>query len=128
MRPVKFAILLLASLLAAGCAYAQSYPTKPVKIIVAFSPGTGIDILAREAGQQLSQRLHQPFVVENRPGASGNLGMALLAKAEPDGYTLSAIVNTFVMNAALYNNLPFDSVRDFSSVGLMARGGLALVV
>jgi tripartite-type tricarboxylate transporter receptor subunit TctC len=127
------AVFLAASLLAAAsfvpsAATAQSYPSRPVKIIVAFSPGTGIDILAREAGQQLSQRLHQPFVVENRPGASGNLGMALVAKAEPDGYTVSVIVNTFVMNAALYNNLPFDSVRDFSSVGLMARGGLALVV
>src|SRR3954463_9838576 len=93
-------------------AIAQSYPTKPVKIIVAFSPGTGIDILAREAGQQLSQRLGQPFVVENRAGASGNLGMALVAKAEPDGYTISVMVNTFAMNAALFSNLPFDSIKD----------------
>jgi len=65
-----------------------------VKIIVAFTPGTGIDILAREVGQQMSLRLQHPFVVENRPGASGNLGMGLLAKAEPDGYTISVIVNT----------------------------------
>jgi tripartite-type tricarboxylate transporter receptor subunit TctC len=129
---LRAAALLAACLLPVAClfpstAIAQPYPAKPVKIIVAFSPGTGIDILAREAGQQLAQRLHQPFVVENRAGASGNLGMALLAKAEPDGYTVSVIVNTFVMNAALYSNLPFDSVRDFSPVGLMARGGLALV-
>lgn len=118
----------LTVLLAATAATAQPYPSRPVRIIVAFSPGTGIDILAREAGQQMSQRLHQTFVVENRAGASGNLGMALLAKADPDGYTVSVIVNTFVMNAALYSNLPFDSVRDFSPVGMMARGGLALVV
>jgi len=109
-------------------AAAQPYPSKPVKIIVAFSPGTGIDILAREVGQQLSQRLQQPFVVENRPGASGNLGMGLVAKAEPDGYTISVMVNTFAMNAALFSNLPFDSVKDFAPVGMMARGGLALVV
>jgi len=105
----------------------QQYPSKPVRIIVAFTPGTGIDILAREVGQQMAQRLNQPFVVENRPGASGNLGMSLLAKAEPDGYTISVIVNTFAINAALFSNLPFDSIRDFAPVGMMARGGLALV-
>jgi tripartite-type tricarboxylate transporter receptor subunit TctC len=109
-------------------AAAQQYPTKPVRIIVAFTPGTGIDILAREVGQQMAQRLHQPFVVENRAGASGNLGMSLLAKAEPDGYTISVIVNTFAINAALFNNLTFDSIRDFAPVSMMARGGLALVV
>jgi len=111
----------------AAPAAAQQYPSKPVKIIVAFTPGTGIDILAREVGQQMAQRLNQPFVVENRPGASGNLGMSLLAKAEPDGYTISVIVNTFAINAALFNNLTFDSIRDFAPVGMMARGGLALV-
>jgi tripartite-type tricarboxylate transporter receptor subunit TctC len=128
VRHVRIAAVLAACLFQAGAAVAQPYPSKPVRIIVAFSPGTGIDILAREVGQRMSQRLHQPFVVENRAGASGNLGMALLAKAEPDGYTVSVIVNTFVMNAALYGNLPFDSVRDFTPVGMMARGGLALVV
>jgi tripartite-type tricarboxylate transporter receptor subunit TctC len=75
----------------------------------------------------MAQRLHQPFVVENRPGASGNLGMSLLAKAEPDGYTISVIVNTFAINAALFNNLTFDSIKDFAPVSMMARGGLALV-
>ncbi len=109
-------------------AAAQQYPSKPVRIIVAFTPGTGIDILAREVGQQMAQRLNQPFVVENRPGASGNLGMSLLAKAEPDGYTISVIVNTFAINAALFNNLTFDSIKDFAPVSMMARGGLALVV
>jgi tripartite-type tricarboxylate transporter receptor subunit TctC len=112
----------------AGHAAAQQYPQRPVRIIVAFSPGTGIDILAREIGQQMSQRLGQPFVVENRPGASGNLGMALVAKAEPDGYTISVLVNTFAINAALFSNLPFDSVKDFAPIGMVARGGLALVV
>jgi tripartite-type tricarboxylate transporter receptor subunit TctC len=127
-RYVRIAAILAACLFEAAAAIAQPYPSKPVRIIVAFSPGTGIDILAREIGQQMSQRLRQSFVVENRAGASGNLGMALLAKADPDGYTVSVIVNTFVMNAALHSNLPFDSVRDFSPVGMMARGGLALVV
>jgi tripartite-type tricarboxylate transporter receptor subunit TctC len=125
MRPLA---ALLATLLLALPAFAQSYPAKPVKIIVAFSPGTGIDILAREVGQALSQRLQQPFVVENRPGASGNLGMAQVAKAEPDGYTISVMVNTFAVNAALFPSLPFDSVKDFAPVSMMARGGLALVV
>jgi tripartite-type tricarboxylate transporter receptor subunit TctC len=122
-----FSAFVFAVFLAAP-AVAEPYPSKPVRIIVAFTPGTGIDILAREVGQQMSLRLQQPFVVENRAGASGNLGMALLAKAEPDGYTISVIVNTFAINAALFDNLPFDSVRDFAPVGMMARGGLALVV
>jgi len=112
----------------AAPAAAQQYPSRPVRIIVAFTPGTGIDILAREVGQQMAQRLSQPFVVENRAGASGNLGMSLLAKAEPDGYTISVIVNTFAINAALFNNLTFDSIKDFAPVSMMARGGLALVV
>lgn len=112
----------------AAPAAAQEYPSKPVRIIVAFSPGTGIDILAREIGREMLQRLHQPFVVENRPGASGNLGMGAVARAEPDGYTISVMVNTFAMNAALFDNLPFDSVKDFAPVGMLARGGLALVV
>ena len=122
----------LAALLAALSVSAQTsssiWPAKPVKVIVAFSPGTGIDILAREVGQELSQRLKQPFVVENRPGASGNLGMAQVAKADPDGYTISVMVNTFAVNAALFPNLPFDSTKDFAPVSMMARGALALVV
>ncbi len=126
LTPRFFVAFVLGVFLAAPAA-GQQYPSKPVKIIVAFTPGTGIDILAREVGQQMAQRLHQPFVVENRPGASGNLGMSLLAKAEPDGYTISVIVNTFAINAALFNNLTFDSTRDFAPVGMMARGGLALV-
>ena len=123
----SFIAFALGVLLAAPAA-AQEYPSKPVRIIVAFSPGTGIDILAREIGREMLQRLHQPFVVENRPGASGNLGMGVVARAEPDGYTISVMVNTFAMNAALFDNLPFDSVKDFAPVGMLARGGLALVV
>jgi tripartite-type tricarboxylate transporter receptor subunit TctC len=128
MDLTRFFIAFVFAVFLAAPAAAEPYPSKPVRIIVAFSPGTGIDILAREVGQQMSLRLQHPFVVENRAGASGNLGMALLAKAEPDGYTISVIVNTFAINAALFDNLPFDSVRDFAPVGMMARGGLALVV
>ena len=123
----RFIFFVFAVFLVAPAA-AEPYPSKPVKIIVAFTPGTGIDILAREVGQQMSLRLQHPFVVENRAGASGNLGMALLARAEPDGYAISVIVNTFAINAALFNNLTFDSIRDFAPVSMMARGGLALVV
>jgi tripartite-type tricarboxylate transporter receptor subunit TctC len=108
-------------------ALAQQYPTKPVRIVVAYSPGTGIDILAREVGQQMSQRLAQPFVIENRPGASGNLGVDLVAKSPPDGYTLAVVVNTVAINPSLYK-LPYDPVNDFAPVGMVARGGMALVV
>jgi tripartite-type tricarboxylate transporter receptor subunit TctC len=128
MRRLVAALIALFVALPVLAQTAQGYPSKPVKIIVAFSPGTGMDILAREVGQELSRRLQQPFVVENRPGASGNLGMALLAKADPDGYTVSVMVNTFAVNAALFTNLPFDSIKDFAPVSMMARGALALVV
>ena len=127
MRLTRLLIAIVCGIFLAGSAAAQPYPSKPVKIIVAFTPGTGMDILAREVGQVMAQRTGQPFVVENRPGASGNLGMGLLAKAEPDGYTISVMVNTFAMNAALFSNLPFDSIRDFAPVGMMARGALAFV-
>lgn len=128
MTSILRTLALIAFAAFAAPAAAQPYPSKPVKIVVAFTPGTGIDILAREVGQQMSQRLGQPFVVENRPGASGNIGMGLVAKADADGHTISVMVNTFAMNAALFSNLPFDSLRDFAPVGMMARGGLALVV
>ncbi len=109
-------------------ARAQSLIQRPVKIVVPFSPGTGMDSLARIVSQQLQQRTGQPVVVENRVGASGNIGSQVVATSPADGYTLMVTANTFVMTPPLYKNVPYDVVKDFSPIGLMALGQLVLVL
>jgi tripartite-type tricarboxylate transporter receptor subunit TctC len=99
----------------------------PLKLIVPFSPGTGIDRVARTVGPRLGQRLNRPVVVENRAGASGNIGTEAVVRAQPDGNTLLVSVNTLVMNRALYPQLPFDPVKDLVPVGLTSWGQLILV-
>src|SRR5262245_25193209 len=105
----------------ARIARAQAYPSRPVRIIAGYPPGGSIDIHARLIGQWLSQRLGQPFVVENRPGAGGNFGSAAAAHAAPDGYTLlmSGIGNT--ISATLYDKLNYDFIRDFAPVAGVMR-------
>ena len=112
----------------ADAALAQSWPERPVTLIVPYTPGTGIDIIARTLGPRLAERLGQGFVVENKPGASGNLGADAVAKAQPNGYTLMITVNTFVITPALFKNLPYDPVNDFAVAGKLAAGNIALVV
>jgi tripartite-type tricarboxylate transporter receptor subunit TctC len=109
-------------------AAAQAYPSRPGRIIVGFSAGGATDIQARLMGQWLSERLGQPFVVENRPGASGNIGTELVAKAPADGYTLLQIVTPHAINAALYTNLGFDFIRDIAPVICAARLAYVVVV
>src|SRR5215831_11996593 len=99
----------------------------PVKLIVPFTPGTGIDLIARQVGPRLAERLGRPVIVDNRAGASGNLGTEAVVRAAPDGSTLLVTVNTLVMNRALYPNLPFDPVRDLDPVSLTSWGQLLLV-
>jgi tripartite-type tricarboxylate transporter receptor subunit TctC len=99
----------------------------PLKLIVPFTPGTGIDIVARTVGPKLSQRLGRPVVVENRTGASGNIGTESVVRAAPDGNTLLVSVNTLVMNRSLYPQLPFDPVKDLVPVALTSWGQLILV-
>jgi len=111
----------LALAVCAALAHGQSYPVKPVRIVVPFPAGGTTDILAREAAQRLTQSLGQPFVVDNRPGAGGNIGAELVAKAPADGYAfLMGTVGTHAINASLYNKLPYDHVRDFAPVILVA--------
>src|SRR3954467_4164532 len=101
-----------AALPAVPCmARAQAYPSRPVRIIVGFPPGGATDIQARLAGQWLSERLGQQFIIENRSGASGNIGPGAVAKSPADGYTLLQIVTPHAINAALYTNLSFDFIR-----------------
>lgn len=99
----------------------------PLKLIVPFTPGTGIDIVARTVGPRLSQRLGRPVVVENRTGASGNIGTEAVVRAPADGNTLLVSVNTLVMNRSLYQHLPFDPVKDLVPVALTSWGQLLLV-
>jgi tripartite-type tricarboxylate transporter receptor subunit TctC len=107
-------------------ARADAYPSRPARIIVGFTAGGATDIQARLMGDWLSQRLGQQFIVENKPGASGNIGTETVAKAPADGYTLLQVVTPHVINAALYSNLNFDFLRDIAPVICMAR--LAYVV
>jgi tripartite-type tricarboxylate transporter receptor subunit TctC len=109
-------------------ALAQAYPSRPVRIIVGFPAGGATDIQARLMGQCLSERLGQQFVVENRAGASGNIGTEAVAKAPADGYTLLQIVTPNAINAALYTNLGFDFIRDIAPVICVARLAYVVVV
>jgi tripartite-type tricarboxylate transporter receptor subunit TctC len=111
-----------------GSAAAQPYPSQPIKFIVPFTPGTGMDIIARHVGPKLTERLGQPVIVENRPGASGNIGAEAVAKAAPDGHTLMVGANTLVIAGNLYKNVPFDPLRDFLPVTLAATTTMVLVV
>lgn len=120
------ALAALALLLPAG-AQAQA-PDGPITIVVPYTPGTGPDILARLVAPVLQGRLGQAVVVENRPGASGNIGTQAVARAAPDGRTLMMQVNTFVMNPSLFRQVPYDPVNAFAPIALLTRGDLALVV
>jgi len=95
---------------------------------VPFTPGTGIDILARTIGEEIRQRWNQTVVVDNKPGASGNIGTQAAARAKPDGLTLLMTVNTFVMNASLFKSIPYDPVTSFVPIAEVATGAVALAV
>jgi len=112
--------LLVVAALFASCAWAQGYPSKPVRLVVPLAPGGGNDILARALGQRLQESLHQPVVIENRPGAGGNVGSEYVARTPGDGYTLLMITVAQVMNPWLYKHLPFDIQRDFTPVAMLA--------
>jgi tripartite-type tricarboxylate transporter receptor subunit TctC len=104
---------------AAGHVHAQTYPSKPVRIIVPFPPGGGIDLFARIIGQKISEGLGQQVVIDNRPGAQGNIGMQVGARAAPDGYTLTvAYAGTVAINPFLYKDPGFDSLKDFAPISL----------
>lgn len=127
LRSLAFAVA--SALLALPSADAQErYPARPIRTIVPFTAGTGMDLLARTIGQKLSERLKVPVVVDNRAGASGNIGTEAVAKSPADGYTLLMTASTIVQNAALSRSVPYDPVRGFSPIALTAIGNMALVV
>ena len=113
---------------ASSVALAQAYPSKPARILVGFPAGGATDIQARLAAEWLTERLGQQFIVENKPGASGNIATETVAKAAPDGYTLLQVVTPHAINAALYSNLGFDFMRDIAPVICAARLAYVVVV
>ncbi|NDZ14086.1 Twin-arginine translocation pathway signal [Variovorax sp. WS11] len=125
MRPFKKILATL--LLAAGATAAQAWPDQPITLVVPYTPGTGIDLIARQLSARLPAALGQPVVVDNVAGASGNIGSEKVARAKPDGYTLLVQVNTLVMNKSLYKSLAYDPLNDFTPVSLTSWGTLLLV-
>lgn len=118
-------LLLAASIFLAAATHA--FPDRPVRLVVGFAPG-GSDISARLVGQKLSELWGQPVVVDNRPGAAGNIGADVVAKAAPDGYTILLLVNSYTINTSVYRNLPWDLLRDFAPIGRYATSPMVVVV
>jgi tripartite-type tricarboxylate transporter receptor subunit TctC len=113
---------------AAHVAWAEAYPTRPVRIIVPAAPSGAFDIMARLIGQRLSERLGQPFVIDNRPGGGTNIGTEAVVRAPADGYTLLIVGSTQATNAALYDKPNFDLIRDIAPIAGVFRGALVMVV
>ena len=109
-----------------GAALAQSWPSKPVRIIVPFTPGSGTDIIARTVTEKLSPQVGQPIVIENRPGAGGTIGAAVVVKSEPDGHTLFVHSSSYTVTPSTYKDLPYDTLRDLT--GIMPLGLLPNVL
>ena len=129
MKTLLATFALCGACLAAMPAFAQSYPSKPVKLIVPQAPGGATDVFARYVGQRLSAKWGQPVVVENKVGAAGVIGTDVVAKSEPDGYTmLVTYAGSQAVNQTLYAKIPFDSVKDFQTVATIARSPFLLVV
>src|SRR5437762_3991795 len=127
---MKYALTLISLLLAvvASAAFSQDYPAKPIRIIVSYAPGGGTDVIARVLAKKLNEALGQAVIVENRPGAGGNIGTEALAKAAADGYTLSLVPSSHAIAPLFYAKLPFDVFKDFTFITLVASGPNIVVV
>src|SRR3989475_12433321 len=129
----KFFVLLAGTLLAAWTssgfpqAGGANFPARPVRMVVAFTPGGGTDIIARIVAQKLGERWGQPVVVENRAGAAGNIGTDLVARSAPDGYTMLMAFSSHASNPALYGKLPFDINKDFSSITMVGTAPMVVI-
>jgi tripartite-type tricarboxylate transporter receptor subunit TctC len=125
---MKRAVALLLGIAFATSAFAQAYPSRPIKVVVPWPPGQATDLAARIVADKLSQSLGQPFVLENKPGAGGQIGTEQVVKAAPDGYTLLTHSIAFAMNAALYSKLPYDPIKDFAPASQIAVSTSVLLV
>ena len=122
----KFVALLLA--LAAGGALAQSYPNKPVRLVISFTPGSSTDIIGRAVAAKLQEMWGQPVVAENRAGAGGTVGSEFVVRSDPDGYTLLANSSAHVANPGIYKDMRYDTLRDFTNLALLGGGPNVLIV
>ncbi|MPZ44327.1 MAG: tripartite tricarboxylate transporter substrate binding protein [Betaproteobacteria bacterium] len=128
-KKLKLALLvMLPAASAAEAALAQDYPTKPIRMVVAVAPAGPTDILARMIGQKLTDSWGQPVIIDNRPGGGQVIGTDIVAKSQPDGYTLLMSTNTFAVNPALFKRLPYDPQRDFTPITLVAEVPLILAI
>ena len=127
---MKYALALIGLLLliAAPATFSQDYPVKPIRIIVSYAPGGGTDVIARALARKLNEAWGQPVIVENRPGAGGNIGTEAVAKAAPDGYTLSLVPSSHAVAPLFYSKLAFDIFKDFTFITLVASGPNIVVV
>lgn len=128
MSPLGLVLSIAIATASTGGAYAQSYPTKPIRIVTAFATGGAADILARIIGAKLTERLGQPVLVESRPGAGGNIAAETVAKSPPDGYTLIIYSTAHAVNVTLYSKLSYDLVKDLAPVSLLASMASILAV
>ncbi|HEX4328047.1 MAG TPA: tripartite tricarboxylate transporter substrate binding protein [Burkholderiales bacterium] len=127
MKTILGALAAALALSTIAPAYGQAYPTKPIRIVAPFAPGGGTDFIARQVADRLSQKLGQPVLVENRPGAGGNLGAEIAIKSPADGYTLLLIAGSFTVNASMYK-LPYDSGNDITPIIQLSQGPFVVVV
>jgi tripartite-type tricarboxylate transporter receptor subunit TctC len=121
-------IFLLLAVLFSTSVFAQAYPSKPIKIIVPFTPGSATDVMARIVGERMNAAWGQPVVVENKPGAGGTIGIRETARAEPDGYTLAVVSSGHAVNHVLYKDLGYDTLKDLSTVAMLGSLPSVLIV
>ena len=129
IRSIYLGVVLLGATVGGAVQAQQPYPSKPIRIVVAYAAGQGTDIATRYLADQMGKDLGQPIVVENKPGAGGNLGTEMTALAAPDGYTLTMGTNaTHALNAFLYAKVPFEAERDFEPIGLVGTFPMIVAV
>jgi tripartite-type tricarboxylate transporter receptor subunit TctC len=124
----RYSLLAAAALMPAGAPAQDAYPSRPVRVVVGLAPGGGTDIQARMFAQKLSESFNRPFVVENRAGAGGTVAYAQVAKSSPDGYTLLGVTSGYTITPAVYTKLPYDPIKDFAPISLVAQAPFLLVV
>src|SRR5215468_3771357 len=127
-RMSKSCLCLLAGTATLAPAAAQGFSNRPITIVVPYSPGTGPDVMARTVGEELQKRWNQPIVIDNKPGATGNIGTQVAARAAPDGHTLLMTSNPFTTNVSLFSNVPYDPIKSFAPIIGLGVGALALCV
>jgi tripartite-type tricarboxylate transporter receptor subunit TctC len=127
-RALAVAAAALAASLAPSLASAQAYPNKPIHLVIPFSAGGAVDTVGRTLGEKLALQMGQPVIVDNKPGASANIGAEAVAKAAPDGYTLLVGANGLATNMSLFKTLPFNTLKDFAPISLLGNAPLVLVV